>query len=216
MPAVALQERLTGVVNAAGGVKPPTSQHVRLLAADMCECGVPDLSTEEGQAALAPHLEGADLIVVDNLSTICRSGRENESESWGAVQGWALAQRRAGRSVLFIHHAGKGGAQRGTSKREDVLDTVIRLDRPEDYAATDSARFNVTFDKARGFFGADAEGFEARFTDGVWTRQPLSDALAARVYAFADEGMSQRDIAKETGKGLGTINRVLRAREATP
>ncbi len=212
MPAVALQERLAGIVSASGA-EPPTREHVRLLAADMCDFGIPDIATEEGQALLAPVLEGADLIVVDNLSTLCRSGRENEAESWGAVQEWALAQRRAGRTVLFIHHAGKGGAQRGTSKREDVLDTVIRLDRPEDYTATDGARFNVTFDKARGFFGADAEGFEARFNDGRWTTRPIADALAQRVYALADDGLSQRDIARETGKGLGTINRMMKVRE---
>ena len=36
-----------------------------------------------------------------------------------------LAHRRAGRSVLFMHHAGKGGQQRGTSKREDALDVAL-------------------------------------------------------------------------------------------
>ena len=86
---------------------------------------MPDLSTMEGQAAIAPLLEGVRLIVVDNISTLCRTGTENESDSWDVVQMWALKQRSAGRSVLFVHHAGKTGAQRGTSKREDVLDTVI-------------------------------------------------------------------------------------------
>ena len=64
-----------------------------------------------------------------------RTGRENEAEGWLPVQDWALGHRRAGRSVLFIHHAGKGGLQRGTSRREDVLDTVIGLRRPTDYSA---------------------------------------------------------------------------------
>lgn len=215
MPAVALQERWAGIV-AAAGVEPPTDDHVRLLSADMSEHGLPDLSTIEGQIALEPILADAELIVVDNLSTLCRTGKENEADSWARVQGWALAQRRAGRAVLFIHHAGKGGDQRGTSKREDVLDSVIRLDRPEDYTAADGARFAVTFTKSRGFFGADADPFEARFNDGQWTCQPIADAVAAQVYALADEGMSQRKIARETGKGLTTVHRILRAREVMP
>ena len=38
---------------------------------------MPDLSTIEGQAAIAPLLEGVRLIVVDNISTLCRTGTEN-------------------------------------------------------------------------------------------------------------------------------------------
>jgi len=37
------------------------------------------------------------------------------------VQGWLLVLRRRGISVMVIHHAGKSGLQRGTSRREDVL-----------------------------------------------------------------------------------------------
>jgi hypothetical protein len=33
-----------------------------------------------------------------------------------------LEQRAAGRSVLLVHHAGKGGGQRGTSRKEDTLE----------------------------------------------------------------------------------------------
>jgi putative DNA primase/helicase len=38
--------------------------------------------------------------------------------------------------LLIVHHTGKGGEQRGTSRREDVLDTSISLRRPADYAPT--------------------------------------------------------------------------------
>jgi putative DNA primase/helicase len=63
----------------------------------------------------------AVFILVDNLSTLCPGVKENESDSWVPVQRWALAQRRAGKSVLFVHHAGKSGTQRETSRKEDVL-----------------------------------------------------------------------------------------------
>src|SRR5262249_29732034 len=110
----------------------------------------------------------AYLIIVDNLSTLCRGLRENEADSWGPVQEWALRLRAAGKSVLFIHHAGKGGAQRGTSRKEDVLDTVISLRRPLDYDASQGARFEVHFTKSRGFFGDEASPFEAWLIEGRW------------------------------------------------
>ena len=51
------------------------------------------------------------------------------------MQAWLLRLRRQGVAVLLVHHAGRSGNPRGTSKREDVLDTVIQLKHPEDYDA---------------------------------------------------------------------------------
>ena len=94
---------------------------------------MPDLSTKGERAALEKFILDSDLII-DNISTLFRSGIENEAESWQPVQDWALELRRRGKSVLFIHHAGKGGQQRSTSKREDILDAVITLKQPEGYS----------------------------------------------------------------------------------
>src|SRR3712207_8895249 len=75
-----------------------------------------------------------------------------------------LMIRRPPRSTLFpyttlfrslIHHAGKGGQQRGTSRREDALDTVIALRRPADYEPEQGARLEVHLEKARGVAGLD-------------------------------------------------------------
>jgi hypothetical protein len=44
---------------------------------------------------------------------------------------------------------GRMGRQRGTSRREDALDTVIALRRPDDYSPEDGARFEVHFEKLR-------------------------------------------------------------------
>ncbi len=115
---------------------------------------------------------------------------------------------------MFVHHAGKGGQQRGTSRREDVLDSVISLKRPEDYRATEGARFEVHFEKARGFSGPDAEPFEATLTPGGWTMRAVEDALEDRIVMLKAEGRSQRNIAAEVGKSLATVNRVLKRSEA--
>ncbi len=69
------------------------------------------------------------LVIVDNLSSLVRSGKENEAESWIPIQEWALSLKRKGVSVLFIHHSSRSGTQRGTSRREDLLDTLISLRR---------------------------------------------------------------------------------------
>ncbi len=208
MPAVVLQERLAAIV-AKSELAPPTSDHVRILASDLTEFGLPDISTEKGQAAIEPHIGDAELIVVDNLSTLARSGKENEADSWSMMQHWALKLRREGRSVLFVHHAGKGGEQRGTSKREDIMDTVVKLSRPPDYKPAEGARFIVEFTKSRGFSGPEAEPFEAQLRDGEWSMKSVEDVRTAQILQLHGEGLKQRDIAAEVNCSAATVNRVI-------
>ena len=123
----------------------------------------------------------------------------------------ALGHRRAGRSIVFYHHAGKGGAQRGTSRREDVLDTVISLRRPADYSPEQGARFELHFEKHRGFYGNDAQPFEARYEArggaAVWTRTAIVDAERARVVAALRDGMSIREAAEALGMHRSKVER---------
>jgi putative DNA primase/helicase len=211
MPANTMQRRLAAIV---GGfdLQPPEPSFFRLLSADVIDGGLPDLGTTEGQAEVDAAIGDAEFIIVDNLSVLLRCGKENEAESWLLVQSWALAHRRAGRSILFIHHAGKGGQQRGTSRREDVLDTVIALRWPEDYQPEQGARFEVHFEKARGLFGDSALAFEARYEERndatLWTRTEIADIDIDRVAAALNEGSSIRDAAKELGMHRSKVERL--------
>jgi len=211
MPAVTMQERLASIVNSHEAEA--AGDDLLIVTPDMQDGEpMPDLSTLEGQAAIAPLLEGVRLIVVDNISTLCRTGTENESDSWDVVQMWALKQRSAGRSVLFVHHAGKTGAQRGTSKREDVLDTVIALRRPGDYSPGQGAAFEVHFEKARGFSGDDAEPMlcaldEDEHGKAVWTWRKLELATFDKVVSLANEGLTPVDIAEQLDVNKSTVSR---------
>lgn len=211
MPFSAMQERLASIVRGAAQ-EPPSVSFLRVLTPDLQgDCLMPNLATKEGQEAMEPYLEGVRLVVVDNLATLARVGRSNDEESWTPVQGWILALRRRGVSVLLVHHASKNGTQRGTSAKEDVLDTVIQLRRPNDYQPIQGARFEVHLTKARGIFGADAEPFEAALADGGrWDVRPLEDALADQIRRLAEEGLTMRDIAEETGKSKSAISRLCR------
>ncbi len=163
MPAVALQERLRKISSQAE--KSAESTALILITPDLQNDIIPDLSTKEGQDAIEEFIKDRDLIIIDNISSLFRSSAENEAESWQPVQEWALGLRRRGKSVLFVHHAGKSGQQRGTSKREDQLDAVIILKQPDDYQPQDGACFEVHFEKTRHFYGEDAAAFKVTLTD---------------------------------------------------
>lgn len=213
MPAYALQERFVDII---GGMEnqPPAGDYLKILAADDQEFGIPDLATNEGRKAIEAHLDGVELLVLDNISTLCRSGRENDAESWTSVQEWLLKLRREGISTVLIHHAGKGGGQRGTSRREDILDTVIALKRPQDYEQDEGARFIVEFEKSRGAMGNAIKSFEAKLNviDGktTWTTSAIEDVKLRKVADLTNEGLSTREIQDETGIPKSTVNRLVK------
>ena len=205
MPAIAMQERFAAIALNAEPEADPS--YLRLITPDLQgDFGIPDLTTEEGQAEIDRHMDDVEFLILDNLSTLCRSGRENEAESWQTMQDWGLRLRRQGVSVLFVHHSGKGGQQRGTSRREDVLDTIIRLEHSTDYKAQEGARFEVHLDKARTIVGDPAAAFEAQLGTEGWTYRTLEDQRLQRVVALSNDGLKQREIATETGLSLGTVN----------
>jgi AAA domain/Helix-turn-helix domain of resolvase len=213
MPGAALQDRLTQI---AAGAQPDT---LKILAGDLLEAGgIGNLGSPEVQAELDPLLGGIDLLILDNLSSLTAVIRDNDAESWGPLQEWLLRLRRRGLSVLIVHHAGKGGQQRGTSRREDVLDTSISLRHPEDYTPVEGARFEVHLEKARGIVGDAAKPFEARLEvrDGaaIWTLREIEDVNLTRVKAMLDDGMSIRDIADETGISKSGVHRLKLKAEA--
>lgn len=183
--------------------------------------GWPSMATPEGQALAdqAAEMHEAELVVVDNLSTLARSEDENDSATWAnGAQSWVVRQRLFGRAVLLVHHSGKAGAQRGTSAREDVLDTVINLRLPEGSEGGDGLKARLRWEKTRDLGAGvvrplelelvDVGGFEEwRFTETVSERELLrEDALALQA-----EGLTQREIAKRLSVSLGTVNKLLRA-----
>ena len=214
MPGVAIQERLSAIVK-ANEMEPPEG-FFRIVTPDVQPFSIPDLATPEGQAAFQPLLGDSEVIITDNLSVLVRAGVENEGESWIPIATWALARRREGRSVVFVHHAGKSGQQRGSSRREDLLDTVICLKHPSDYTPEQGARFEMVFEKARGLYGPDVETIEAALqaNDGkaVWTWKAAEGATADRIAKLVGMGMKPAEIASELGIHRSNVYRAIGSR----
>ena len=213
MPARALQERVNMLTQSCENYL-PTSEHFRFLAMDMQLLGIGlNLALPADQAAVEAQIGNAELIVFDNISTLVSDGPENDAKSWDSMQAWLLKLRRMGKTVLLIHHAGRGENARGTSKREDVLDTVIHLKRPENYLPTEGARFEVHLTKARGVFGDDAKAFEAKLEekDGlpVWVTSEIVDPEIVQAMELSDGGKTVREIGMEMKMSKSKVQRLL-------
>jgi putative DNA primase/helicase len=213
MPTPDLQERLR--LNVKAGAYPEAP--LRILCADLAERSLPSLATPEGQAVIEGKLTPSiKLLILDSVSTLCQNGdaSENDAASWDAIQTWILRLRRQGFAVLIVHHGGKDGRQRGTSKREDVLDQVLLLQQPNDYKPSEGARFEVHLEKGRQVKGELAEPYEAMLTgiDGtaVWTWRPLRAADRGKeIRELALAGATVRSIAEELSLPATTVYRAI-------
>ena len=196
---------------AIAGDYDPTAP-LRILTPDLQPNSAPNILDPEDQARLCAALNDIEVVILDNLSTLCRGGRENNADDWQAVQDFLLRLRQMHKTVVLIHHSGKSGQQRGTSRREDVLDTVIALRRPADYSQREGARFEVHFEKARGFYGEDANPFLAHLeTDAtgkpVWTVMNMEENRAQQLARLINKGWIQSEIAAELGINKSNVTR---------
>ena len=123
--------------------------YFNILTADLIELGIGNLASPKIQAELDPWLEGVELLVLDNLSSLTAVIRDNDAESWNPNSGMAIA----GCGVVASPCSSSITPAREASGRDKQArgraDTSVSLRRPSDYMPTEGARFEVHFEKAR-------------------------------------------------------------------
>ena len=152
--------------------------------------------------ALFPHHQ-PDLLVIDNLASLV-GFRTRDPDPWRTVQRFLMILRRLQIAVLIVHHANKQGRQRGTSRREDIVDLVMAIRRPADYRPSEGARFELHFEKTRSLVGTAIDPIEARLTvdaDGraQWSWSKTATHELGRVAALLRDGLNPNQVARELG-----------------
>ena len=212
-----LQQRQQEIFVINGGELPDAGM-LNLVTRDLQKDVRPKINTTDGRRRIEDLLANGDLLLLDNLSALSPSSDEKETEEWASIQEWSIDLAWHGVSILFVHHAGKSGDQRGSSKREDLLDGVLKLGVPSDYTTGEGLRVEVHFAKMRGKppkppFG---QPFELRLgTDEYgkpcWQIRQLKELLRERAKQMLLEGMRPNDIALETGLTRFSVYRLQRA-----
>jgi putative DNA primase/helicase len=209
MPPGDLMRRLRSMPNANG----IPSAYLQILSASSNLLDLPDLTSDDGRAVYTDIMKPFDFIILDNLSSLSTMHKENDSDSWAPIQKWLLRLRGQGKSVMLVHHGGKSGGQRGTSRKEDVLDTVIELAEPPGKTASAGAVFEVHLSKARSCYGKDAGAFKAQLSaeNGAWTVTDIGQDAAeahARVRQLQEEGKTLREIAEIMDLSKSKVGRI--------
>jgi AAA domain/DnaB-like helicase N terminal domain len=197
-----LQQRLQEIAR-GHKMQMPEKSFLQFITPDLQKKYMPKINSKPSQVAIEDHLQHGDLLILDNLSALCPSSNEDETGDWIMVQEWLLHLRRSGITVLFMHHAGKGGSQRGFSGKEDLINVTINLRRGDGYQMEEQLRAEVHLEKVRGksAVGTWVQPFEITLTteDGAaqWLQRPLRDIIEKRAFQMFAAGMKPNDVAQD-------------------
>jgi hypothetical protein len=204
MLATEMQQRLAELVRPIHETIDHPWQPFHLVTPDLQEGGIPKIDTPEGQAAVLRLVDELTpgLLCLDNLSCLTNPEDDNRGESWTMVQELLLALRRRTVAVLIGHHSGKGGDQRGTSRRTDILDLVLKLTATTGPESDGRTRITVEFEKARGLTAQQRDPFSAVLEPHpagglAWSRAQAPQPMGERIREMLRDGMSPREVAAE-------------------
>ena len=157
---------------------------------------------------------GIQLVALDNIASLAPGLDENSKKDWDPINQWLIDLRFSDIAVTLLHHENKVGGQRGTSAREDNIDTSISLTRPHDYRIEDGCRFIVKFKKSR-LSTKDIsllQDYEFKLINNngrnEWAWSPVRIKNKIEIIRKIDEGIKQEDIAEILGLSKGFVSQV--------
>ena len=191
------------------------TDNLKIMSPELFAGVMPKLTTPEGQKEIDKALgDDWDVLIIDNYSSFS-SGRE-DAEAWAPWLPWLLCHKRAGRTVIIVHHTGKNGTQRGASNHEDQMDFVMSLRPPKIPSADEALEFVISWTKSRHLPPSHTKPFQValRKTEAgrfSWTKSDEVDANPelAEVKRMLAEGKNMTQIASAMNRNKSTISRWL-------
>jgi hypothetical protein len=157
-----------------------------------------------------------DVLMLDNSACLFRDVAENDADDFrDKIEGWFLDLRRRGIAVILVLHAGRNGAIRGTSKREDAAFWILRLDEASGRDTGDGARFITRFAKNRNS-PDDPPPLDWHFKpdgDRVVITYKEADSLMIFRQWISDGLDSCSDLAEEMGLTKGAVSKLAKRAE---
>jgi hypothetical protein len=235
-----LQERLRGLLAGAEGTNREQVLSNLTLISRQGQSGegwFPSITDTEGVAFYRNLVRehDADLIVFDNFSTLGEVEDENAASSFNAIVTTLLSLKQMGVATMLVHHAGKNGNMRGSTKLAATFEVIVKLDvkdkwlpvNPWSVAKTADAdgdergaAFLTCFEKMRSG-ERPAEVYASlksvpRFEGGrslQWSYKSATNPRLCQIREGLEEAQwaTQQEIAHELGVDPGTISRDLQA-----
>lgn len=184
------------------------------------ENGVLNLAKQEQQELLLNYCvsKKIEVLFLDNLSCLFKGIKENDADDWERVQPFLLDCRRHKISVVIVAHAGRSGDSiRGTSKREDITDWVIKVKSTEDDAEQGEGRnikqisSIISFEKNREGILEETtpQGFKFRTQDEQMKIEFVKENIEEKFFCLVESGVNKcGEIAEELDLSKSCISKL--------
>lgn len=156
---------------------------------------------------------GYKVLILDNLSSLASGVDENKGMDYEPIAHWLLELRRRKITVIVVHHAGRSGAMRGHSKREDACAWILEL-RDARLESDPGAKFVSHFAKPSRNTGDPLPDLLWHFTtdkkSGITDIQcelSVENDYETFIQHVIEGVTSQKDIAEMMNKNKGTISK---------
>lgn len=150
-----IQERAKALIQAIPGIdKSKATANLSFLPRQYQspETSFPLITDPAGMGFIKKQVRenSLDLVILDNFSTLGEVADENQASSFNGIQQFLLSLKMSRVATMLVHHAGKSGDFRGSSKLAATFETIIQLEKMEDKEGEHGeASFRVRWNKVR-------------------------------------------------------------------
>ena len=140
---------------------------------------------------------------LDNMSRLATID-ENKAPDWHPFINWGIDMKNKGYSGCFVHHANKGGNNKGSSGSSFIgrlLDTSIALRKLDndyrfDMKGDKNLQSSIEFDKSRGFGGSKwtRKRIITMNEDGQWRNYPYLKQISFEILKLSEQGFNQEQL----------------------
>jgi hypothetical protein len=208
-----VQQRLQTI---AMGQGVELNENLRLFTPDTYLGLLPCINRDDDQKKIDQLIgQDWDVLFIDNYSVWSFDGDESAS-SFQPFLRWLISKKRMGKTVIFVHHTGKNGKQRGSSKHEDALDFSISLKPITEPSKKSALQFTLHWEKLRHLPTSQAPTIKVSMRvlkerGVVWKHKVIKGdgSQKSRAVQMRRDGMSNADIARALERNPSTVSRWL-------
>lgn len=136
MPMDDIQDRAKMLLPAVGGDPRAASENLVVLGRhhQTGDADLPDLANDKGQTQLLAiaRQQRAELVILDNLSTLATIADENAASAFNDVVKFLARMKRDRLACILVHHSNKSmRGFRGSTKLATTFDVIQRLTAPK-------------------------------------------------------------------------------------
>jgi len=203
-------------ISRMSGQEIPTDEQLGTMCKDYQLNWRPKISSSRDRKFIEDRVfgYGYEGLILDNISTLWPTSQENQTDRSAILAEWFNDLNQRGVWVIFLHHAGKSGEQRGDSEKEDMLSFVLKLRRPANYKPEEGLRVEVHVDKNRHkpkqpslLMPFEIQLFRNDNGEQEWITRPAHVAQRAAAFEMFKNEMPAMFVAQEVGVSKATIYR---------